>query len=86
MSGMGHTESQSARMLTPHETAELLRITPRHAARLARAGRLRRVILGARTVRYTAQSVEALINESGPEAATPDPMKNADAGGGRGPA
>lgn len=70
-------------MLTPQETADLLRITPRHAARLARAGRLHRVILGPRTVRYTAESVEALINESSPEAGTPG-SKTAVAGGGRG--
>ncbi len=55
-------------MLTPTETAELLRITPRHVARLARQGRIHRVILGSRTVRYTAESVDALINESSPKA------------------
>lgn len=75
---MEHIESQPTRMLTPHETADLLRITPRHAARLARAGRLQRVILGSRTVRYTAQSIETLINESSPEAATPGLTKTAD--------
>lgn len=74
MSGMAHEESQSVRMLTPAEAAELLRITPRHAARLARAGRLHRVILGARTVRYTAAIVEALINDSSPAAATAGSM------------
>ncbi len=56
-------------VLRPGEVAEILRVTPRHVRRLAVAGRLERIRLGARTSRYTATSVAALIspsNENGP--------------------
>ncbi len=86
MSDMEQQESQPPRMLTPGEAAAILKITPRHVARLARSGRLHRVIIGSRTVRYTADSVAALINESSPKTATSGSIKTAGAGDGHGSA
>ena len=67
MSTIGHQLSQSdptatSDLLTPDEVARSLRITRRHVRRLAAEGRLQRIKLGARTMRYTPESVAALIN------------------------
>jgi excisionase family DNA binding protein len=51
-------------LLRADEVAAILAITPRHVRRLAADGRLCRVRLGARTSRYTPESVEALIAAS----------------------
>ena len=59
--------TRTGRLLTPGEVAELLRITPRHVRRLAAAGVLDRVSLGAHTVRYTPESVERLIHPQNSE-------------------
>jgi excisionase family DNA binding protein len=58
-------------LLTPVEVADLLRVTPRTVQRWASQGRLERVRLGGRLVRYTPDSVQALIhpeNETSPPA------------------
>jgi excisionase family DNA binding protein len=48
-------------LLTPDEVAEILRVSPRHVRRLAANGVIQRIQLGARTARYTAESVDALL-------------------------
>lgn len=56
------------RLVSPTRVQVLLDVSPRTVARLAKAGRLERVELGHRTVRYTAESVEALIHPATSEA------------------
>lgn len=51
-------------LLTADEVAAALKITPATVYRWAKAGRLERVALGGRLVRYTPESVERLIHPS----------------------
>ncbi len=70
-------------LLTPSEVARLLRVTPRTVQRWSNDGKLERVRLGRRVVRYTAGSVERLISPSetaSPEATTPGSPKMSDDG------
>lgn len=52
-------------LLTPAETAELLRVSPQTLRRYAAERRLEAVRLTARTLRYRRASVEALIASGG---------------------
>jgi len=86
-------------LLTPEEVAEILNVSKRHVRRLAASSRLKRVELGARTTRYTPQSVRSLIEPATTPGADAQPSKtpsndeapagngrfakSADAGGGR---
>lgn len=49
-------------LLTPAEVAAILRVTPRTVRRYGAAGMLERVSIGGRIRRYTAESVEALVD------------------------
>ena len=51
----------SRRLLTADEVALILRVTDRTVRRWANQGRLERIKLGDRLVRFTVESVEALI-------------------------
>lgn len=73
-------------LMTPGEVAEALRISRRHVRRLAADGRLQRIQLGYRTVRYSAANVEALVTPRMSEAEGGNPRlrdDHADTGGGR---
>jgi excisionase family DNA binding protein len=59
-------------LLTPDEVAAELRVTTRTVRRWARAGLLEQVQLGGRLVRYTPDSIEALIH---PENGTSPPAR-----------
>jgi excisionase family DNA binding protein len=70
-------------LLTPAEVATLLRVTPRTIRKWASEGRLDRVRLGGRLVRYTPQSVADLIhNDARPVGEQPGAVQ-ATAGQGR---
>ena len=49
-------------LLTPAEVGAILRISRRHVRRLGATGVLDRIRIGARTTRYTADSVAQLIH------------------------
>jgi len=51
-------------LLTTDEVAAIFRVNPRTVERWTSDGRLHRVELGARTVRYRAEDVAALIDTS----------------------
>ncbi len=48
-------------LLDAEQVAEMLGVTPHTVRRLSRAGLIQRVELGARLVRFTPESIEALI-------------------------
>jgi excisionase family DNA binding protein len=52
------------RLLTPREVAELIGASERTVRRLAQDGTIHRIRLGHRTSRYTARSVQKLIDPS----------------------
>lgn len=55
-------------LLTVDEVADVLRVNPRTVERWSAEGRLQRVDLGPRTVRYRATDVAALIDPTHSEA------------------
>jgi excisionase family DNA binding protein len=86
-----HTAPTSPeRLLRVDEVAAVLGIDPRTVKRLARAGELRRVVLGHRTTRYRASDLEALIAERTRSQHDPSPagkpgsVSSTDAAGPRG--
>jgi excisionase family DNA binding protein len=64
-----------ARLLTAGDVAERLELHPRTVLRLAREGRLRRVKLGHRTVRFVPEDVEAYIEGERQQQDAPAPLR-----------
>lgn len=62
--GLDSPTDRTTPLLSAAEVADLLGITTRTVRRLADDGELRRIVLGRRMVRYSAEDVGALIGRS----------------------
>ncbi len=59
-------------LLTPGQAATALNVTPRYVRYLADRGRLPKIVLGHRTVRYLESDVLALVTPGPPNDERPD--------------